>query len=171
MKAFLDFDKVAEYKKSMGYYQIVTSELTMDAKDVIEKYHGLTQIEDQFRVMKSDLQTRPFHVHTPEHMQAHILICMISLIMLRLIQKRILHSGLVHVDEQAVWNTGLSCERIQQALNKWKVDLMPADLYRFMDVDDPDLKLILDAFDIEIPLKLYRKAELKALKKNIKIFM
>ena len=25
MKAFLDFDKVAEYKKSMGYYQIVTS--------------------------------------------------------------------------------------------------------------------------------------------------
>ena len=38
----------------MGYYQIVTSELTMDAKEVIEKYHGLTQIEDQFRVMKSD---------------------------------------------------------------------------------------------------------------------
>ena len=53
------------------------------------------------------------------------------------------------MDEQAFWNTGLSCERIQQALNKWNVDLMPADLYRFMDVDDPDLKLILDAFDIE----------------------
>ena len=87
MKAFLDFDKIAEYKKSMGYYQIVTSELTMDAQEVIEKYHGLTQIEDQFRVMKSDLETRPFYVHTPEHMQAHILICMISLIMLRLIQK------------------------------------------------------------------------------------
>ena len=171
MKAFLDFDRIAEYKKSMGYYQIVTSELTMDAQEVIEKYHGLTQIEDQFRVMKSDLETRPFYVHTPEHMQAHILICMISLIMLRLIQKRILHSKLVDMDEQAFWNTGLSCERIQQALNKWKVDLMPADLYRFMDVDDPDLKLILDAFDIEIPLKLYRKAELKALKKKIKIFM
>ena len=171
MKAFLDFDKVAEYKKSMGYYQIVTSELTMDAQEVIEKYHGLTQIEDQFRVMKSDLETRPFHVRTPEHMQAHILICMIALIMLRLIQKRILHSGLVDVDEQAIWNTGLSCERIQQALNKWKVDLMPENLYRFMDVDDPDLKRILDAFDIDIPLKLYRKAELKALKKKIKIFM
>ena len=55
--------------------------------------------------------------------------------------------------------------------NKWKVDLMPDNLYRFMDVDDPDLKRILDAFDIDIPLKLYRKAELKALKKKIKIFM
>ena len=171
MKALIDFDRVAEYRKSMGYYQIVTSELTMDPQDVIEKYHGLTQIEDQFRVMKSGLEARPFHVRTPEHMEAHVLICMISLIMLSLIQKRIIRSGLVNVDKQAFWNTGLSCERIQQALNKWKVDLMPADLYRFMDVDDPDLKLILDAFDIKIPLKLYRKAELKALKKNIKIFM
>lgn len=171
MKALIDFDRVAEYRKSMGYYQIVTSELTMDPQDVIEKYHGLTQIEDQFRVMKSGLEARPFHVRTPEHMEAHVLICMISLIMLRLIQKRIIRSGLANVDKQAFWNTGLSCERIQQALNKWKVDLMPADLYRFMDVDDPDLKLILDSFDIKIPLKLYRKAELKALKKNIKIFM
>ena len=171
MKALIDFDRVAEYRKSMGYYQIVTSELTMDPQDVIEKYHGMTQIEDQFRVMKSGLEARPFHVRTPEHMEAHVLICMISLIMLRLIQKRIIRSGLVNVDKQAFWNTGLSCERIQQALNKWKVDLMPADLYRFMDVDDPDLKLILDSFDIKIPLKLYRKAELKALKKNIKIFM
>jgi hypothetical protein len=50
------------------------------------------------------------------------------------------------------------------------VDSLPGDLYRFMDVDDPDLKLILDAFGIKIPAKLYCKAELKSLKKNIKIF-
>ena len=31
----MDFDKVAEYRKSLGYYQIVTSELTMDAQEVI----------------------------------------------------------------------------------------------------------------------------------------
>lgn len=53
IKAFVDFDKVAAYKKSLGYYQIVTSELTMDARKVVDKYHGLTQIEDQFRVMTS----------------------------------------------------------------------------------------------------------------------
>lgn len=43
----------------MGYYQIVTSELSMEPLEVIDKYHGLTQIEDQFRVMKGDLDTRP----------------------------------------------------------------------------------------------------------------
>lgn len=171
IKAFIDFDKVAEYRKSMGYYQIVTSELTMEPLEVIDKYHGLTQIEDQFRVMKGDLDTRPFYVRTPEHIDAHMLICMISLILLRIIQKRIIHSGLIQVDADAYWNTGLNCARIQQALNKWKVDILPGDLYRFIDVDDLDLKLILDAFDIKILAKLYRRAELKGIKKEIKIFI
>ena len=133
IKAFVDFDKVEEYRKSMGYYQIVTSELTMDPLEIIEKYHGLTQIEDQFRVMKGDLDTRPLYVRTPEHVEAHLLICMISLILLRIIQKRILRSGLVKPDEDAYWSTGLNGARIQAALNRWKVDLLPDDLYRFMD--------------------------------------
>ena len=171
IKAFIDFDKVAEYRKSMGYYQIVTSELTMEPLEVVDKYHGLTQIEDQFRVMKGDLDTRPLYVRTPEHVNAHLLICMISLIMLRIIQKRLISTGIIKVDENVYWSGGLSAERLQRALNKWKVDALPGDLYRFMDVDDPDLKLILDAFGIKIPAKLYRRAELKSIKRDIKIFI
>lgn len=171
IRALLDFDKVEQYKKSLGYYQIVTSELTMDAREVIDKYHGLTQIEDQFRVMKGDLETRPIYVQTPEHVTAHLLICMISLILMRLIQKRIKDSGAITAGPDAYWSSGLNGHRIQEALNKWKVDLLPGDLYRFMDVDDPDLKLILDAFDICIPAKLYRRAELKHIKTEIKVFM
>lgn len=171
IKAFVDFDKVAAYKKSLGYYQIVTSELTMDARKVVDKYHGLTQIEDQFRVMKGDLDTRPLYVRTPEHVTAHLLICMISLSMLRIIQKRMKDSGSVKTDPDAYWSSGLSAARIQAALNKWKVDTLPGDLYRFMDVDDPDLKLILDAFGVDIPAKLYRRAELRSIKTGIKVFM
>lgn len=171
IKPLIDFDKVEEYRASMGYYQIVTSELTIDALDVIDKYHGLTQIEDQFRVMKGDLETRPIFVRNPDHVDAHLLICMIALVTLRLIQRRIIRSGLVKLDTEAYWNTGLNGHRIQQALAKWKVDSLPGDLYRFMDVDDPDLKLILDAFDISIPAKLFRRAELKNIKKLIRVFM
>ena len=171
LKPLIDFDKVREFRKSMGYYQIVTSELTMPAQEVIDKYHGLTQIEDQFRVMKGDLSTRPVFVRTPEHINAHLLICMIALIILRIIQKRILDSGLVQTDPDAFWSSGLNASRIQTALNKWKVDTLPGDLYRFMDVDDPDLKLILDAFDVHIPPKLFRLAELKSIKTGISVFM
>ncbi|MFP3153410.1 transposase [Lachnospiraceae bacterium ZAX-1] len=171
IKALLDFDKMAEYRESMGYYQIVTSKLTMEPLDVIDKYHGLTQIEDQFRVMKSDLETRPIFVRNPDHVDAHLLICMIALVALRLIQKRIVNLGLVKVDDDACWSTGFTGRRIQQALGKWKVDSLPGDFYRFMDVDDPDLKLMLDAFGIKIPAKLYRRAELKSIKTNVKIFI
>ena len=171
IKAFIDFEKVEQYRRSLGYYQIVTSELTMDAREVIDKYHGLTQIEDQFRIMKGELETRPLFVRTPEHVTAHLLTCMIALVMLRIIQNRIAASGNVALDPDAYWNTGLNGQRIQEALRKWKVDRLPGDLYRFMDVDDPDLKLILDSFDIKIPAKLYRRAELKSIKTGIKIFM
>lgn len=171
IKGFIDFDKVAEYRKSLGYYQIVTSELTMDAQEVIDKYHGLTQIEDQFRVMKGDLDTRPLYVRTPEHVTAHLLICMIALILLRIIQKRLKDSGVVSIEPGAYWSSGLSAARIQEALNRWKVDFLPGDLYRFIDVDHPDVKLILDAFEIDIPAKLYRRAELKRIKTGIKVFM
>lgn len=171
LKPLIDFEKVRDFRKSMGYYQIVTSELTMPAQMVIDKYHGLTQIEDQFRVMKGDLNTRPIFVRTPEHVNAHLLICMIALIALRIIQKRILDSRLVQTDSDAYWSSGLNASRIQTALNKWKVDTLPGDLYRFMHVDDPDLKLILDAFNVHISPKLFRLAELKSIKTGITVFM
>jgi len=171
VKAFIDFEKVAEYRRSMGYYQIVTSELTMEPLEVIDKYHGLTQIEDQFRVLKSDLETRPIYVRNPDHVDAHLLICMIALVALRIIQKKIINSGCVKTDPDVCRNAGLSGQRIQRALGKWKVDSLPGDLYRFLDVDDPDLKLILGAFKIKIPPKLYRRADLKSIKKDISVFM
>ena len=121
--------------------------------------------------MKGDLSTRPIFVRTPEHVNAHLLICLIALIMLRIIQKRILDSGMIQTVPDAYWSSGLNASRIQTALNKWKVDTLPGDLYRFVDVDDPDLRIILDAFDVRIPPKLFRSAELKSIKTGISVFM
>lgn len=58
------------------------------------------------------------------------------------------------VDPAAYWSSGLNGERIHRALGRWKVDALSGDLYRFMDIDDPDLELIRDAFQIHIPTKL-----------------
>lgn len=171
IKPMLDYDKIKDYKKSLGYYQIVTSELKMDSTEVIDKYHGLTQIEEQFRTMKSTLETRPLYVRTPEHIEAHLLICLIALILLRIIQKRIISSNQIPLKEDMYWSTGLNGNRIQEALNKWQVDLMPNELYRFMNIEDEDLSIILKAFDINIPKKLFTIGELKNIKTNIKIFI
>ena len=168
LKALLDKEKLEEFKSHFGYYEIVTSEINMPVPEVIEKYHGLTRIEDQFRVMKSDLETRPVYVRTKEHIEAHLLICLIALTMIRMIQCKICRSGLVpKSDDITLWSMGLPAYRIQRALNKWNVELFADDLYRFTNLDDPDLKLIMDSFDIHIPAKLFRKTALKSQIKNI----
>jgi transposase len=173
LKALIDKDKIDSFIKGFGYYQLITSELTMPDNEVIDKYHGLSQIENQFRIMKGDLGTRPLYVRTPEHIKAHILICMIALTVMRIIQNNVVNSGLVSNAEEkdVTWTMGLSGERIQRALNRWQVELLPGDLYKFMNTNELDLKLLLDAFDINIPPKFYRRAELRQIKTNINNFM
>ena len=173
LRAMLDMDKIDRFRKSLGYYQIVTSELDMHPKEVIDKYHGLSRIEEQFKIMKGDLSSRPLFVRSREHIKAHLLICMIALIMIRIIQNRIVDSGLLPsaAEKEVSWTVGLSAERVQKALNKWQVDKMPGDFYRFLNIDDPDLKLILDAFDIKIPYKMFMRGELKSIKTGTHIFM
>lgn len=167
LKALLDMDKINKFKESFGYYQIVTSELEMDDQKVIDTYHGLSRIEDQFRVMKSDLETRPMYVRTNEHINSHILICLLSLIIIRIIQNKIINHINPKIENK--WAMGLSGARIQAALNKWTVSEITNGFYRFNDIDDKDLKLILDSFNINIPLKLFRKMELHNIKTSIKV--
>ncbi len=167
LRALIDFDKINKYKESFGYYQIVTSELDMKDTEIIDKYHELSKIEDQFRVMKSDLETRPMYVRTNEHIESHLLICLLSLIIIRVIQNKIINHLNPKIENR--WAMGLSGTRIQAALNKWTVSEITNGYFRFNDVDDKDLKLILDSFNIDIPLKLFKKMELLNLKTSIKV--
>lgn len=167
LNVLIDFDKINKYKESFGYYQIVTSELDMEDTKVIDTYHGLSRIEDQFRVMKSDLETRPMYVRTKEHINAHIIICLLSLIIIRIIQNKVINYSKPEVKNK--WAMGLSGARIKSALNKWTVSEITNGYYRFNDIDDKDLKLILDSFGISIPLKLFKKMELHNIKTSIKI--
>lgn len=164
----LDEEKLEELTAYMGYYQIVTSEIDMSDEDVVEAYHGLTQIEDQFREMKGTLATRPIYVSTREHIQAHLLVCMMALTMLRLIQKRVLASQSKEQDE-SLWSYGISGRRVQAALQKWQIDKLPGDLYRFHNTMDGDLKQILTAFSLDIAPKLYNRGDLRILKAGIEL--
>ena len=87
-KLIYDEEKAAEDAKYDGYYCIVTSELEMPEQRVIEIYRGLSDIEDNFKVSKSDLDIRPVHVSREDRINAHVLTCFISLVILRLIQKK-----------------------------------------------------------------------------------
>jgi hypothetical protein len=83
----LDTDKIAEEEIYDGYYAIVTSELHMSDDEIIDTYRGLWEIEETFKITKSDLEARPVYVRDADHIDAHFLTCFIALVVLRLIRK------------------------------------------------------------------------------------
>ena len=166
--SLIDDKKLTEFNELMGYYQIVTSELEMD--DIIDKYHGLTRIEDQFREMKGTLNTRPIYVNTPEHIQAHLLICFIALTMMRIIQHKVKLSLPPDAGKSLFWTYGISGSRLSKALLDWKVEQLSSEYFRMSYVNSDDLRLILDAFGLHIPPILFTRGDLRTLKASVSAF-
>lgn len=168
--SMIDENKLTEFNELMGYYQIVSSELEMPAQQIIDKYHGLTQIEDQFREMKGTLEARPIYVKTPQHIQAHLMICFMALTMMRIIQNKIRKSLPVDSGKDLNWSYGLPGNRLSRALLNWQVEQLSDEYYRMVNVTSDDLKLILEAFDLSIPRKLFTRGDLRSLKSGFSVF-
>jgi hypothetical protein len=141
----------------------MTSELDMPDGDVIDKYHGLSRIEESFRTIKTDLEGRPVYVKTPEHINAHFLVCFIALAMIRLIQYKIL----VHLGKETKnvrnWELGLSADRIKGALGDFNADTLPGGYYRLTKPSD-DRDLIMRAISVDANLRIPTEHEVRQLK-------
>jgi transposase len=112
-----DYEKLAEEEKYDGYYAIVTSELNMGNKEIINTYRGLWEIEETFRIAKGDLETRPIYLQREDRINAHLLSCFISLVIMRLLQKKT--GGLY------------SSEKLIECLNKISCSLEQDNIYLF----------------------------------------
>lgn len=82
----LDEEKIAQDAQLDGYYCVVTSEVEMSDKEILDAYHGLWRIEESFRVIKGDFSARPVYLSREDHIKSHFLICYIALMITRLIQ-------------------------------------------------------------------------------------
>ena len=168
--SMIDDDKLMEFNELMGYYQIVSSELDMDDLEIIDKYHGLTRIEDQFREMKGTLETRPIWVNTPEHIQAHLVICFMALTMMRVIQHKIKKSLPDDTAKDLNWSYGIPGDRFQKALLDWQIDKLPGDYFRMLNAQNEDLLMILRAMGIKLQPMLYTRGDIRSLKSSASIF-
>jgi len=86
---FFNEELLAEEEKYDGYYVIVTSMHNAPDDWVIDTYKELWRIEETFKVTKSELKSRPVHVSTEDHIQAHFLTCFVALVIIRLLQRRV----------------------------------------------------------------------------------
>ena len=169
--AMIDDGKLNAFTELMGYYMIATSELDAPDQEVIDMYHGLTQIEDQFREMKGTLEARPVFVNTPEHIHAHLLVCFVALTMMRLIQRKIaIAEPKSDAGGDLKWTYGMSGERLSAALRDWQVLRHPGDLYQMVNSSGEDIRRILSALGVDVGKRIYTKGGIAALKSSVKVF-
>ena len=79
----LDESKIAEEEKYDGYYAIATN-LADPAKDILAVSQKRYQIEDCFRIIKTNFDGRPVNHRLAERIRAHFMICYTALLVYRL---------------------------------------------------------------------------------------
>ena len=85
----LDLEKIAEEEKYDGLYAICTDLLDDNPGDLVQVSEGRWQIESCFRIMKTDFSARPVYVRREDRIKAHFLICFLSLLIYRLLEKKL----------------------------------------------------------------------------------
>jgi transposase len=135
-----------------GYYMLVTSELELSNEEIIEQYRGLWRIEESFRVLKGDLEGRPVYVWTKEHIEAHFLICFISLVIMRILQYKLDYK----------YSAGV----IQRALREATVQLIDKEIY-MMSPKRKELVEIEQSFNSTLDKVYVKKTLIKEYHKKI----
>lgn len=98
----IDRAKVKEEEKLDGKYLLRTSDDTLATEDVALGFKQLSEVEAAFRSLKNTLELRPVYHRLEERIRAHVLLCWLALL-------------LVRVSERA---TGESWDRLRQELQK-----------------------------------------------------
>jgi transposase len=135
-----------------GYYMLVTSELELSNEEIIEYYRGLWRIEESFRILKGDLEGRPVYVWTREHIEAHFLICFISLVIMRILQYKLDYK--------------YSAEAIQTALNEATIQLIDKEIY-IMSPKRIELKALEQVFNVSLDKTYAKRVLIKDYHKKI----
>ena len=87
-----------------------------------EIYRGLAQIEDTFKVSKTDIHSRPVYVWTNEHIEGHFATCFTSLVLIRLLQIKLRHR--------------YSVGQILESLEKYCCVKLDTNTYQFVYFDE-----------------------------------
>ena len=157
--------KLAKDKKLAGYYAYLFKDsrefdkewLKLPAEEkkelsgweIIEQYKKQAQIEECFRIMKTNFNLRPMYVYTDKHIEAQVLICVLALILLRILSKKLKLAG-----------SPMTTEQILAALNTAKLSVQ-------LDKEQPALYRPLRQIlrrpkddDPHAPIHLYEETDL-----------
>ncbi len=139
-------EKIAEEALYDGYYSIVTSEKDLSDHEIRDIYKGLWEIEESFKIIKSEFKARPVFVSTEDHIQAHFLICFTTLVVMRVLEQLI---GKCH-----------SVRQIRNSLASYSCSYLDRNYYLF-DYRDDVILTMEKIFGLDLSKKIMPLSEIK----------
>lgn len=122
----LDLDRINEEAAYDGFYAVITN-LDGDISEILKINRQRWEIEENFRIMKTEFEARPVYARREDRIKAHFLTCYISLLVYRLLEKKL---------------TGnYTCEQILKTIRGMQMTLLPQNLgyipsYKRTDITD-----------------------------------
>lgn len=84
----IDNDVIKEEEKYDGYYGITTN-LTGDIKDILAISKNRWEIEESFRILKTDFDSGTVYLSREDRIKSHFLTCFISLLLYRILENKL----------------------------------------------------------------------------------
>lgn len=152
----LDQNRIDEEAMYDGFYAVITN-LEDNVAEILKINRQRWEIEENFRIMKSEFEARPVYARRGDRIRAHFLTCYISLLLYRLLEKK-LHRG------------SYTCEQILKTIRSMQVTLLSQNTgyvpsYKRTDITD-DLH---QAFGFHTDYEFISKSSMRSIIKETKI--
>ena len=87
----LDNELIEDEAVYDGFYAVCTNLIEDDVRDILTVSEGRWKIEESFRIMKTDFESRPVYVSREDRIKAHFLTCYLALLIHRILEKKLEH--------------------------------------------------------------------------------
>ena len=115
----LDMKNIAEEERYDGFYAVCTN-LDDNAEAIVRINHKRREIEECFRIMKTEFKARPVYLSREDRIKAYFLTCYASLVLYRILEKRL---------TEQFPEVSFSCHEIIQTLRDMNMLVSPGDGY------------------------------------------
>lgn len=149
----LDEKVIADEEMYDGFYGVCTN-LDDEASEIIKVNHRRWEIEECFRIMKSEFKARPVYLSNDDRIIAHFTTCFIALIIYRLIEKRL--------------NQNFTCHEIISELREMNLKIIKGEGYEPIYTRTDFTDALHEAFGFRTDYQIINNSMMKKILKDTK---
>lgn len=105
-------DKIAEAEQLDGKYAIMSTDLKLSCKEIVDAYFEKDDVEKAFRYMKQVAKLHPTRCWLENHVRIHVFICYLAYLLSKVLEYKLRSNGLNITAETALYELG----RIKQGV-------------------------------------------------------